>query len=137
MEKDLVKFYENLRKINKDMVEYEDEKGNSYIIPVGQLICNCSYNELDKNEYTIAVYNKLVDDSLDYEEAKVKRAVSKQEVTKDPADKYTLTEKEVIVKKVWIVQNALKISKSFTNKEEAMKLLHEINKKMFEIAEVF
>ena len=136
MEKDLVKFYENLKKINKDMVEYEDEKGNSYIIPVGQLICNCSYNELDKNEYTIAVYNKLVDDSLDYEEAKVKRAVSKQEVTKDPADKYTWTEKEVIVKKVWIVQNALKISKSFTNKEEAMKLLHEINKKMFEIAEV-
>lgn len=136
MEKDLIKFYDNISKINKDLAEYEDEKGNSYIIPMGQLICNCSYNELDKNEFTIALYNKLVDKDLNYEEAKIKRAVSKEEVTKDVKDKYTLTEKEVIVKKVWIVQNGLKISKSFTNKEEALELLHKINKDMLESAEV-
>lgn len=136
MEKDLIKFYENIKRINKDLAEYEDEKGNSYIIPMGQLICNCSYNELDKNEFTIALYNKLVDKDLNYEEVKIKRAVSKEEVTKDAKDKYTLTEKEVIVKKVWIVQNGLKISKSFTNKEEALELLHKINTDMLESAEV-
>lgn len=127
MEKDLVKFYDNISKINKDLAEYEDEKGNSYIIPMGQLFCNCSYNEFDKNEFTIAVFNKIVDDSIEYQEEKIKKAVSKQEVTKDIKDKYILTDKEVIVKKVWVVQNGLKISKSFNNKEDALKLLHKIN----------
>lgn len=136
MEKDLIKFYDNISKINKDMCEYEDEKGNSYIIPVGQLLCSCTYNELDKNEFTIALYNKLVDKDLPYEESKIKRAVSKEEITKNKEDKYTLTEKEVIVKKVWLVQNGLKISKSFTNKEEALELLHKINKDILETAEV-
>lgn len=127
MEKDLVKFYDNISKINKDLAEYEDEKGNSYIIPMGQLFCNCSYNEFDKNEFTIAVFNKIVDADVEYQEEKIKKAVSKQEVTKDVKDKYTLTEKEVIVKKVWVVQNGLKISKSFNNKEDALNLLHKIN----------
>lgn len=136
MEKDLIKFYDYIAKINKELVEYEDDKGNSYIIPIGQVLCNCTYNELDKNEYTMAVYNKMVDDRLKYEETKIKRAVSKQEVTKDPADKYTLTEKEVVVKKVWVVQNGLKICKSFTNKEEAMKVLHKINTDILKIAEI-
>ena len=127
MEKDLVKFYDNISKINKDLAEYEDEKGNSYIIPMGQLFCSCSYNEFDKNEFTIAVFNKIVDADVEYQEEKIKKAVSKQEVTKDVKDKYTLTEKEVIVKKVWVVQNGLKISKSFNNKEDALNLLHKIN----------
>ena len=136
MEKDLIKFYENITKINKEMCEYEDELGNSYIVPIGQLLCSCTYNELDKNEFTIALYNKLVDKDLPYEETKIKRAVSKEEITKNKEDKYTLTEKEVVVKKVWLVQNGLKISKSFTNKEEALDLLHKINKDILETAEV-
>ena len=136
MEKDLIKFYENITKINKEMCEYEDELGNSYIVPIGQLLCSCTYNELDKNEFTVALYNKLVDKDLPYEEAKIKRAVSKEEITKNKEDKYTLTEKEVVVKKVWLVQNGLKISKSFTNKEEALDLLHKINKDILETAEV-
>lgn len=135
MEKDLVKFYDNISKINKDLAEYEDEKGNSYIIPMGQLFCSCSYNEFDKNDFTIAAFNKIVDTNIEYQEEKIKKAVSKQEVTKDVKDKYTLTEKEVIVKKVWVVQNGLKISKSFNNKEDALDLVHKINNELLKQAE--
>ena len=45
---------------------------------------------------------------------------------------FTITEKEVAVRKVWNVSNTLGAFKSFTNKEDALKLSKEINDKIFE-----
>ena len=35
MEKDLIKFNENITKISKDIAKYEDTKGNYTLIPIG------------------------------------------------------------------------------------------------------
>lgn len=129
MEKDLIKFNDNIKVISKDINEYTDEKGNMYIIPTGQLLCSCTYMELDKSEYTVAKFNNQIED-LEYNEIEVERASRKYDRTKKQEDMYILENKKIKVKQVWVVTNGLKISKSFTNKEDALKLAKEINEMM-------
>lgn len=126
MERDLIKFNEKVEIINKDLAKYEDEKGNMYIIPTGQLVCNCSYMELDKNEYKLAVFNQQVEDQ-EYSEIKIKRPSSKYERTKKEEDRWIIEDKELLIKQVWLVSNGLKISKSFAIKEDAIKYTEENN----------
>ena len=56
MEKDLIKFMKNVKFIDKDMSEYEDENGNYYLIPNGQLITGVSFNQPTEEEYKIGKY---------------------------------------------------------------------------------
>ena len=51
MERDLIKFNENITKVTKEIAKYEDEKGNYMLIPTGQLLCNVEYMELDEISY--------------------------------------------------------------------------------------
>ena len=53
--------------------------------------------------------------------------IPKNEITGKDEDKFTLTEKEVSVRKVWKVSNKLGAYKCFTNKEEALELANLIN----------
>ena len=135
MEKDLIKFYENITKLNKDIVIYEDSKGNYQAIPTGQLICNCSYSELDDVQYKQAVFQGVVEDK-DYNIIDTVKKVPKNEITKIDKDKYTIIDKKIKAKQVWIVSNGIKICKSFTDKEEAVKVAKEINNKILDIAEI-
>ena len=41
MERDLIKFNENIEKVTKEIVKYEDEKGNLALFNIGQLMCGC------------------------------------------------------------------------------------------------
>ena len=135
MEKDLVKFMKNITFLNKDMSEYMDEKGNYYIIPNGQLICSCTYNELTKQEYERALFEMQID-KLDYETEKVKRPASKYARTKKEEDRYKIEDATVMIYKVWQVSNGLKKSKSFTNKKEAVELATKINDEVLHKAEI-
>lgn len=135
MEKDLIKFYNNISFINKEIAKYVDEKGNAQLIAIGQLLCNCTYNELDKEQMKQAKFSGLVEDG-EYNIIDVKRPVSKYEITKDKKDMYTLTDKQIKASQVWVVQNSLKVSKSFNNKEEALKVMDEINNKVLKQAEI-
>lgn len=132
MEKDLCKFMENVEIYGKEFSVYEDlEKGISFPLNTVHLLTRVDYLELTKDEYNAAKFQQKIDD-LEYEIANVKKPVPKNEITGKDEDKYTITEKEVAVRKVWNVSNTAGAFKSYTNKEEAMEKAKEINKKIFD-----
>ena len=123
---------ESINIFNKEFSEYEDkEKGVKFPFNTVNLLTRVDLLELTKEEYQVAKFQQKIDD-LDYKIENIKRAVPKNEITKKDEDKFTITEKEVAVRKVWNVSNTLGAFKSFTNKEDALKLSKEINDKIFE-----
>ena len=100
MEKDLKKFMENVNILNKDFSEYEQKDKGFYFV-LGTAQLICGC------EYA------------ELDELQLKTALFNQEI-----------EKDVEVSKVWIVRNQLKLSKSFNNKEEAVKFAKSINEKV-------
>lgn len=132
MEKDLYKLMKNINIFNKEFSEYEDkEKGVKFPFNTVNLLTRVDLLELTKEEYQVAKFQQKIED-LDYKIENIKKAVPKNEITKKDEDKFTITEKEVAVRKVWNVSNTLGAFKSFKNKEDALKLSKEINDKIFE-----
>lgn len=131
MEKDLIKFYDNIEIINKDLSKYEDNKGNMFILNTINLLARVDYMELTKEEYKVAKFQQKIED-LDYSTTKIKRVVSKNEITKKDEDKYTLVDKEVSVRQIWNVSNPYGVFKSYTDKDEAVKYAREVNEKILE-----
>lgn len=133
MVKDLELFYKSVKVLDKQIAVYEDEEGNYSILPTTALLVGVDYNEFEKEQYNIAVFNQDIPKDFETEIKNIKKPVPKYEITKNPADKYTITEKEVAVKPVWFIVNSLKIKKAFNNKEEALKEAKKINKKIIEV----
>lgn len=132
MEMELNKFMEKIEIINKDLSIYKDqEKGMLFYLNTVQLLVRVEPLELDKEQYQIALFEKKIED-LEYERETITRVVPKNKITKNDKDKYTLTNKEVIVKKVYNVANALNVKKSFVDKDEAMEYAEEINNRIKE-----
>lgn len=129
MEKDLIKFYDNIEVINKDLSKYEDNKGNMFILNTINLLARVDYMELTKEEYKVAKFQQKIDD-LDYSIINVTKVVPKNEITKKEEDKLTLVDKEVSVRQIWNVSNPYGVFKSYTNKEEAVKYAKEVNEKI-------
>ena len=129
MEKDLIKFYDNIEIINKDLSKYEDNKGNMFILNTINLLARVDYMELTKEEYKVAKFQQKIDD-LDYSIINVTKVVPKSEITKKEEDKYTLVDKEVSVRQIWNVSNPYGVFKSYTNKDEAVKYAKEVNEKI-------
>lgn len=132
MVKDLELFYKSIKIIDKTMTKYEDEDGNYSILPTSALLVGVDYNEFEPEKYKIAVFNGDIPKDFETESKKVKKPFPKYELTKNPADKYTIVDKEVVVRPVWFVLNTLGIKKAFSNKEEAIKMAKKINKKVIE-----
>ena len=129
MEKDLIKFYDNVEVINKDLSKYEDNKGNMFILNTINLLARVDYMELTKEEYKVAKFQQKIED-LDYSMTNIKRVVSKNEITKKDEDKYTLIDKEVSVRQIWNISNPYGVFKSYTDKDEAVKYAKEVNEKI-------
>lgn len=55
----------------------------------------------------------------------------KNEITGKDKDKFTITEKEVAVRKIWNVSNTAGAFKSFVDKDEAMEYSKNTNKEVF------
>lgn len=128
----LDEFMENIEILGKEFSIYTDnEKGVSFPLNTVHLLTRVDMLELSKEEYQVAKFQKKIDD-LDYKIENIKKAVPKNEITKKDEDKYTITEKEVAVRKIWNVSNTAGAFKSYSNKEEAMKKSKEINEKVFE-----
>lgn len=133
MEKELIKFMENVKLINKDFSQYiDEEKGIEFLFNTVNAVANVDYLELDKQQYEAAKFQKSIDD-LEYEIETIKKAVPKNEVTGKDEDKFTITEKDVAVRKVWNVSNRLGAYKSFTNKQSALECANNINKLIFDV----
>lgn len=127
MKKDLGQFLNNITKINKDLVRYEDEKGNIIYAPINALYASCTYLELNKNQYEQMVFQQTITPD-DYNVIEIKTQTSKYEITKKEEDRFTLVDTTAKVRQVWIVANQLQFSKCFKTKEEAEKLVKEIEK---------
>ena len=78
-----------------------------------------SYLDTLKEKNVKAIFF-LTGDYAKKEDKLVKR-LNKNEITKKDEDKYTITEKEVAVRKIWNVSNTAGAFKSFTSKDDALK----------------
>lgn len=132
MVKDLDKFYNSLKILDKTMSIYEDKDGNYSVLPTSSLLVAVDYNEFEKNQYDVAVFNGDIPKDFKTDIKNIKKPVPKYEITKKEEDRYIITEKEVAVKPVWFVINGLKIKKAFNNKDEALKKAKEINEAIIE-----
>ena len=132
MVKDLDIFYKSIKIIDKQITIYEDEEGNYTVLPTTALLVNVDYNEFEKEQYNVALFNGDIPKDFKTDIKNVKKPVPKYEITKKPEDKYIITEKEVAVKPVWFIINGAKIKKAFNNKEEALKEAKKINKKVLD-----
>lgn len=136
MERDLIKFNENITKVTKEITKYEDEKGNYMLIPTGQLLCNVEYMELDEISYKKALFEMIIDKDVEYNKITITKPVDKYTKTKNEKDKGTIIDAEVEVSQVWVVKNGLGLTKAFNGKDEALKLVNELNNKYLEMAEL-
>lgn len=126
MNKDLRDFIKHIE-INEDMCKYQDEKGNVLYTKKEALFSNCSYIELTKDKYEQAKFQGTVKED-NYNIIEIDQPISKYEITKKEEDKFILTNKKVKVRQVWIVSNSLGFMTSFKNKEEALKLVEDIER---------
>ena len=136
MERDLIKFNENITKVTKEIAKYEDEKGNYTLIPVAQLLCNIEYMELDEIMYKKALFKKIIEKGVEYNKIKTTKVVDKSTITHNKKDQGTLVDNEVEVSQVWLVKNGIGLTKSFDSKDKALELVNELNNKYLEMAEL-
>ena len=128
----LDEFMDKVEILGKEFAMYVDEeKGVSFPLNTVHLLTRVDMLELAKEEYQVAKFQKKIDD-LDYKIENIKRPVPKNEITGKDEDKFTITEKEVAVRKIWNVSNTAGAFKSFIDKDEAMEYSKKINKEVFE-----
>lgn len=126
MEKDLLKFMEHIEIINKEFSRYKDEeKGIMFSLNTVQLMPTLDYLELDKTQYETGKFEGKID-NLDYNVIQVDKPASKYARTKKEEDKFVLENQKVAVRQCWNIMNAVGVHKSFTNKEDALKVYNEI-----------
>lgn len=127
----LDEFMEKVEILGKEFSMYvDDEKGVMFPLNTVHLLTRVDMLELAKEEYQVAKFQKKIDD-LDYKIENIKRAVPKNEITGKDEDKFTITEKEVAVRKIWNVSNTAGAFKSYIDKDEALKASKKINDKVF------
>ena len=126
----LDEFMKDIEILGKEFSIYTDEeKGVMFPLNTVHLLTRVDMLELAKEEYQAAKFQKKIDD-LDYKIENIKKAVPKNEITGKDEDKFTITEKEVAVRKIWNVSNTAGAFKSFTDKNEAMGYSKNINKEV-------
>lgn len=136
MERDLIKFNENITKVTKEIAKYEDEKGNYTLIPIGQLMCSCEYMELDEPMYKKALFEKIIEKDVEYNKIKTTKVVDKSTITHNKKDQGTLVDNEVEVSQVWVVKNGIGLTKAYDEKVRALQVVNELNNKYLEMAEL-
>ena len=136
MERDLIKFNENITKVTKEIVKYEDEKGNVALFNIGRLMCGCEYMELDEVSYKKALFEKIIEKDAEYNKIKAIKTVDKSTITHNKKDQGTLVDAEVEVSQIWVVKNGLGMTKAFNEKVKALQLVDELNNKYLEMTEL-
>lgn len=119
METTLKDFKKKVKIINKDFAQYESED-ELQVFNTANLLESVTKLELELNEYTYMVQKGDID-KLDYTHKKVKKVVPKSTITGKKDDQFTLVDKEVDVRVVYVRQNLLKIKECYTTGEEATK----------------
>jgi len=130
MEKRLDKFMEKIKIQNKDISEYfDEERGELFVFNTVQLLTRVEKLELDEVQLNTALFEMKVD-KLVYEQSFVERPTPKERITKDPKDRFTLTNEKVKVSNVWNVVNNMGLFKSFNDKAKAIQFARSINEEV-------
>jgi hypothetical protein len=131
-EERLTEFMEKVDIKCKDIALYTNkEKGIIYPLSLASLLVRVDYLELTKEELERAKFEQKIE-KKDYQMYDCEKVVSKYEITKVEADRFTLTTKKIKATHIWNVSNQLGIYSTFENKEDAFKLCEEINNKVIE-----
>lgn len=126
---DLKSFMDNLTILNKDYSEYfNKETGTKYMVPNSYLYARCDYLELTNDELKKERFAQNINkEPKEFNQIESTRPVPKYETTKREEDRYTIIDGKVKVNQIWRVTNGMKYIQTFNNKDEALKLLDEIN----------
>lgn len=126
---DLKSFMDNVTILDKDFSEYfNKETGTKYIVPNSYLYARCDYLELTNDELKKERFAQNINkEPKEFNQIESTRPVPKYETTKREEDKYTIIDGKVKVNQIWRVTNGMKYIQTFNNKDEALKLLDEIN----------
>lgn len=126
---DLKSFMDNLTILNKDFSEYfNKETGTKYIVPNSYLYARCDYLELTNDELKKERFAQNINkEPKEFNQIESTRPVPKYETTKREEDRYTIIDGKVKVNQIWRVTNGMQFKQTFNNKDEALKLLDEIN----------
>ena len=127
-------YYKNITYKNDKIAEYEDNEGNYFPITPSDLVVIVQRNEMNEKQFEQAKFNQLVPKDFEGNDIEITTLIPKSEETGDEKDQFTLIEKKEKGKEFWLVQNRLNIRQAFDNKEDALKLAKEINKKIFEVS---
>lgn len=137
MEKDLINFMEKLEYIgSKDVVKYEDEKGNLLLLPIAQLILSCEYIEAEETTFKAMLFENKADKNIEYNKIKVTKKKDKYEVTKKEKDKGIIVESETEVYQIWLVRNSLQMMKAFNDKDIALAYVNKYNDEILKEAKL-
>lgn len=133
IEERLEEFNKNVIVINEKYSEYVNkEKGLRYPFNTPQLLCRVDKLELDDNELAVAKFKQQIE-WKDYKKVDIIKHVSKYEITKIEADRYTITDKKTKGVVLYNVSNQIGIHNTYDNQEEAFKICEELNEKTFEM----
>ena len=133
IEETLQEFMEHVDIKNKNVAIYKNkDKGIMYPLGLTHLLCRVDYLELTKEELKKAQFEQKIDKG-DYKFYDCEKLVSKYDITKIEADKFTITTKKVKATHIWNVTNQAGIHTTFENQEDAFKLCEEINEKVYEL----
>lgn len=126
---DLKSFMDNVTILDKDFSEYfNKETGTKYMVPNSYLYARCDYLELTNDELKKERFAQNINkEPKEFNQIESTRPVPKYETTKREEDKYTIIDGKVKVNQIWRVTNGMKYIQTFNNKDEALKLLDEIN----------
>ena len=131
METTLKDFKKKVKIINKDFAQYESDD-ELQVFNTANLLESVTKLELESNEYTYMVQKGDID-KLDYTHKKVKKVVPKSTITGKKDDQFTLVDKEVDVRVVYVRQNILKIKECYTTGEEAAKEAKANNEEIYKM----
>lgn len=114
-----------------------EERGCIYPITIPTLLCRVDCLELSSSkkpagELEIAKFRGQIEDK-EYTIIDLEKLVPKSEITHNEDDLYTITKKTYKGAKIYNVSNQAGIFTSFEDKESAIKLCNEINKKVLEM----
>jgi hypothetical protein len=131
IEKDLDKFWNNVQIFSKELSKYEDnKKGIVAMLPTPQLFVSCDYKNWSEPQYKQALFNREIAKDLKLNSIKITTQIDKSVKTKKDKDKGIIIDEEINGFEAWQVKNGIGIVKTFNNKEDALKLVNEINDKI-------
>lgn len=127
-------FNKNVEIVNKDYSTFEDEEGNYAILPTASLLCGVQYNELTEEQLNVAKFEGKIPKDMKLKTKEVAKLVSKDKLTGNPKDKYTLVEGEKEQKYiVWFVIDGMKNISAYNNKKEALEEAKKRNKEVLSV----